>query len=144
MSNEFSILVADRNRHVREFLQRELTAEGYRVWMAKDGGEVLTNIATEHCPDLLILDLEIPFAGRLSLLEEIRKHNQLLPIVIHTFLTDYAGHPNMEGAEAFIEKSGNMDQLKNVVRDVLRNKYPLRFADAAEGNLQGRGVRSNS
>jgi DNA-binding response OmpR family regulator len=132
MSIEFSILVADRNRHVREFLQRELTAEGFRVRMAKDGGEVLTSIAAEHCPDLLILDLEIPFAGRYSLLEEIRQHNRLLPIVIHTFLTDYAVHPEMEGTEVFIEKSGNMDQLKKVVRDVLRNKYPLRFSGAAQ------------
>jgi DNA-binding response OmpR family regulator len=144
MSNEFSILVADRNRHVREFLQRELTAEGYRVWTAKDGGEVLTHIATEPGPDLLILDLEIPFAARLGLLEQIRKQNRLLPVVIHTFLTDYAGHQEMAGAEACIEKSGNMDQLKSVVREVLRSKYPLRFACAPEDGRQGTGAGSNS
>jgi DNA-binding NtrC family response regulator len=144
MSNEFSILVADRNRHVREFLQRELTAEGYRVRTAKDGGEVLTHITTEPGPDLLILDPEIPFAGRLGLLEEIRKQDRLLPVVIHTFLADYIGNLERASAEACIEKSGNMDQLKSVVREVLRDKYPLRFAGAPEEALQGTGTGSNS
>jgi CheY-like chemotaxis protein len=35
VEKEFKILVADRNQRVREFLKRELMAEGYRVRLAK-------------------------------------------------------------------------------------------------------------
>jgi DNA-binding response OmpR family regulator len=35
VEKEFKILIADRNQHVREFLKRELMAEGYRVGLAK-------------------------------------------------------------------------------------------------------------
>jgi CheY-like chemotaxis protein len=54
-------LIADRNRHVRDFLRRELTAEGYQVEMAADGREVLSRIEGADPPHLLILDLEIPY-----------------------------------------------------------------------------------
>lgn len=37
MAKKFTILTADRNRNVREFLKREMIAEGYRVKVAKIG-----------------------------------------------------------------------------------------------------------
>lgn len=39
--NKFTILIADRNSNVREFLKREMMTEGYRVRLAKDSREVL-------------------------------------------------------------------------------------------------------
>ena len=48
MYDKFTILIADRNRHVREFLRRELMAEDYCVEVAKDGREVLLMITAEN------------------------------------------------------------------------------------------------
>ena len=44
MAKTCKILIADRNRHVRDFLRRELGAEGYQVEVARDGREVLGRI----------------------------------------------------------------------------------------------------
>ena len=41
MEEFFTILIADRNSHVRMFLLRELMAEGYRVKMAATAENVL-------------------------------------------------------------------------------------------------------
>ena len=62
MKDQFTILIADRNSHVRKFLQREMTAAGYRVRLAENAGEVL-KCAFRHEPlDLVILDPDLPGA----------------------------------------------------------------------------------
>jgi DNA-binding response OmpR family regulator len=126
MSDRFFILVADRNRHVREFLHRELSAAGYRVEVAGDGREVLDILLRDHPPDLLILDLELPYPGGVHLLEELQARERLVPVVIHTFPTDAANHPAVQQVAAFVEKSGNTDHLKAVVEEVLERSYPHR------------------
>ena len=133
MYSEFTILIADRNRHVREFLRRELLADEYRVEVAKDGRELLMMIDVDKPPDLLILDLDIPFVGGVVLLERLKDQVPSLPIVIHSFLTEYSNHPAVQQAAAFVEKRGNIDRLKAVVVDVLRKRYPNRF-QPAQGN----------
>jgi DNA-binding response OmpR family regulator len=129
MSEGFTILVADRNRHVGELLQRELQAEGYRVRVARDGREVLTLVNVESSPDLLILDLEIPYVGGLAILEQLRHKHPRLPVVIHTLLTEYETHPDISAAAAFLEKGGDTERLKAVVRAVLNRHYPERCAE---------------
>ena len=56
MGDTFIIMIADRNRNVRELLRRELESEGYQVRLAKDGRQVLRSINSDEPPDLLILD----------------------------------------------------------------------------------------
>jgi len=128
MDDEFNILIADRNRHVREFLRREFMAEGYRVLVAKDGREVLMITEGAEPPDLLILDLDIPYISGLTILDRLCDRNPLLPIVIHAFLTEDAGNFNVQHAAALVEKSGSTDCLKAAVDEVLQRFYPHRFA----------------
>ena len=127
MNGEFHILIADRNRHVREFLQRELRADGYCVQVARDGREVLLTLNGEQRPDLLILDLDIPYEGWPALLKQIRRDAPTTPVVIHTLLTEFVGHPDLLGTAVFLEKSGNTDMLKKAVREVLMNRYGERW-----------------
>ena len=123
MNVEFNILVADRNRHVREFLQRELRRDGYRVEVARDGREVLLAFENASPPDLLVLELDIPYEGGLELLKQIRLRAPKMPVVVHTLLTEYAGHPELLDIAAFVEKSGDTDELKAAVRRVLQQWY---------------------
>jgi DNA-binding response OmpR family regulator len=127
MNGEFHILIADRNRHVREFLQRELRADGYCVQVARDGREVLLTLNGKHSPDLLILDLDIPYESWPALLGQIRRVAPTTPVVIHTLLTEFVGHPDLREVAAFLEKSGNTDMLKKVVREVLMSRYVARW-----------------
>jgi len=139
MGDEFVILIADRNRHVREFLRRELMAEGYRVQVAKDGREVMMIIEGSDPPDLLILDLDAPYVGGSMILERLRIRNPPLPVVVHAFPTDYTGSLSEPRVAAFVEKSGDTDRLKAVVTDVLRELYPRRFAAGRTEGGEGAG-----
>jgi DNA-binding response OmpR family regulator len=128
MGEGFTILVADRNRHVGDLLQRELQAEGYRVQVARDDREVLKLLAATPSPQLLILDLEIPYDGGLAILEQLRRSYPSMPVVIHTLLTEHESHPDVAAAAAFVEKGGDTERLKVVVREVLNKHYQRRLA----------------
>ncbi|MBM4300481.1 MAG: response regulator [Deltaproteobacteria bacterium] len=118
------ILIADRNRHVRDFLRRELSAEGYQVEVARDGREVLERINGEDPPHLLILDLDIPYLEEPEVWAGLKDRKPSLPVVIHTFLPEYPTNLTLPIAATFLEKKGDTDLLKMVVAEVLEKHYP--------------------
>ena len=67
MRGRFTILIADRSHNIREFLKRELEAEGYLIKLANNGPEVLRMMVAEP-PDLLILDLDMTYLDGLEIL----------------------------------------------------------------------------
>ena len=133
MPNGFTVLITDRNRHVRNFLRRELITEGYQVEVAADGRDLLRKVSIADPPDLLILDLEIPYSGGPTILERLRRVNSGLPVIIHAFATEDASHPAVKRTAAFVEKMGNTDRLKAAVFEVLREYYPNRFTTNQRG-----------
>jgi DNA-binding NtrC family response regulator len=133
MSNQFTLLIADRNRHVRDFLRREFIADGYAVELAGDCRELSSFIEASEPPDLLIVDLEMPCSGGPEAIETLLARNPLLPVVVHTFLSEEAAQEVCERAAAFLEKRGNnIDHLKATVSTVLRKYYPHRFSPSGE------------
>ena len=143
VTDEFVLIIADRNKHVREFLRRELMAEGYRIHVAKDDRELLRMIDGDDPPDLVILDLEIPFSGGLSILEKLQGRASPLPVVIHSFLTEPMSGLNGKHTAAIVEKCENTDFLKAAVEDMLRRFYPHRFVlPRSRGPREGAGTSS--
>jgi DNA-binding response OmpR family regulator len=132
------ILIAERNRHVREFLRRELGAEGYQVEVARDGGELLKLIGSDPPPHLLILDLEIPYLDELEIWTRLQGRQPPLPVVIHTFLPESPSHLTAPLAAAFLEKKGDTNELKAVVAEVLSRYYPNISAGSASEPEIGR------
>lgn len=123
MEKEFKILVADRNQHVREFLKRELMAEGYRVRLAKNVQEIINKVYHTETLDLLILDPDLPGTDKLALLKKLQNRIPALPVVVHTYLADYTDTTNELSKLFFVEKSGNsVENLKKVVHEVLRKR----------------------
>ena len=120
MGRQFTILISDRNRNVREFLKREMMGEGYRVHLAKSGREVLEWAYKQEFIDLVILDLDLPDTSEMAILEKLEDRIPTLPVVIHAFLSDYEKPPAVLNAAALVEKEGNsVERLKKVVSEIL-------------------------
>ena len=118
-----TILIADRNPHVREFLRRELLAEGYFLKLAKNGREVLKLVYQPGPLDLLILDLDLPDMDGSEILDILQDRIPTLPVILHAFSPENGRRTALPKAEAFVEKRGNsVDRLKRVVRDILGSK----------------------
>ena len=125
MREGFTILIADRNPHVRELLKREIAAEGYHVRLAENGREVLKWSYDSGPIDLLILDPDLPDIDASALLSRLADRIPALPIVIHTFRSDYTVPSGISGTVAYVEKGGSsIENLKQVIANFL-NKADL-------------------
>jgi CheY-like chemotaxis protein len=120
VANTCKILIADRNRHVRDFLRRELSAEGYQVEVARDGREVLEMVNGQERPALLIIDLELPYVAELKVLEHLQEQLPSLPVVIHSFLPESEQH--LPETATFLEKREDTNLLKEVVGELLSHQ----------------------
>ncbi len=67
MSDSEHILLVEDDRGLRELIQEELEAEGYRVTACADAESAQT-VLHDQSADLLISDLRLPGADGLSLL----------------------------------------------------------------------------
>ena len=123
MEKKLTILIADKNPHVRDFLMREMMKEGYCIRLAKNGREVLKRAYDPDLVDILILDLDLPHADEIEeIMEKLSRRFPPLPVVIHSFLSDYNNHLDTLNAAAYVEKEGDsIDRLKEVVSELLGN-----------------------
>jgi DNA-binding NtrC family response regulator len=83
VKNRNIILIADKNPHVRKFIQREFINEGYDVKQAVNGKDLLDKIYSRELIDLLIVDPDLPYSDKPILFEKINNRIPVIPIVIH-------------------------------------------------------------
>jgi len=76
------ILVVDDEPHIVELVRYNLVQEGFEVGVAHDGHEALEKARTES-PDLVILDLMLPYIDGLEVCRQIRKASSV-PILMLT------------------------------------------------------------
>ena len=69
------ILIADDEILLRESLQDALEQMGYRVALARHGGEALQLLDRMARPALIVLDLQMPIMDGLQFLEEFRNRS---------------------------------------------------------------------
>jgi len=128
------ILVIEDDEAILKFLRRGLAYEGYQVDTAMDGQAGLT-LARDNPPDLVVLDLMLPGIDGLEVCRRLRAGGPL-PIIILTAkdtVNDRIQGLDM-GADDYMVKPFNLDELLARVRALLRRAQPtrpqiLRFAD---------------
>ena len=83
------ILVVEDEKDIREALVEALSHEGYEVYEAKDGVAAL-KFAFEHKPDLILLDLMLPFMSGHEMLKKLRedKWGKYTKVIVLTALED--------------------------------------------------------
>jgi CheY-like chemotaxis protein len=67
-----SVLIADDHAEIRLYLRAFMESCGCRVLEAQDGQEAI-DIVSRECPDLILLDLNMPKVNGLAATETIRK-----------------------------------------------------------------------
>ncbi len=77
------ILVIEDKESMAEMLSQALQAEGHRVIVARDGREGLQKFK-ESKLDIVISDLKLPHKSGMEVLEAIKEHNPLIPVILMT------------------------------------------------------------
>lgn len=89
MARVRTILVVDDDRDVANFIQRQLEASGYQVFVLGRGRSVAA-WAEEKQPDLILLDLILPDIGGVEVIGALKDNPVTadIPVIIHTIVPD--------------------------------------------------------
>ncbi len=125
-----TILVVEDEERIRQFLQRGLGFEGYRVEAAADGTTAL-EIARDNPPDLVVLDLMLPGIDGLEVCRRIRAlpdGASRVPVLMLTAKGDPMDRIiGLElGADDYLPKPFEPRELLARIRAVLRRQQPWR------------------
>lgn len=121
------ILIVEDLKHVREMLEITLGFRGYDVLTATNGEDALKVLATNQ-PRLVITDILMPNMDGFSLVHQIRQMPKLseVPIIFlsatYTKAEDYDFAEKL-GADKFLKKPYNVDDLLMAVDTALMNKH---------------------
>jgi len=115
------ILIVDDEENIRYLYEQELIEEGYQTVLARDGKECLEKVKTES-PDLIILDIRMPRMDGLEAIGRIIELNKNLPIILNTGYSTYKDNFMSWAADAYVLKSHKLEDLKSVIKEVLKEK----------------------
>jgi len=122
------ILLADDHNIVRTGIKQLLeSADDLQVIAEAGDGEEAQVLIQQHKPDVAVLDIQMPKASGIEVTRWVRSH---LPEVGVLILTAYDDDPYVmavlqAGANGYVLKTGQPDELIQAVRDVYDGKSAL-------------------
>jgi two-component system phosphate regulon response regulator PhoB len=121
------VLVIEDEDALATLLQYNLEKEGYRVGIATDGEEALTQV-DERLPDLVVLDWMLPKVSGIEICRRLRANPKTrnLPIVMLTARGEESDRVRGldTGADDYLVKPFAMSELSARLRAVLRRLRP--------------------
>jgi two-component system alkaline phosphatase synthesis response regulator PhoP/two-component system response regulator VicR len=115
------ILAVDDERHIVRLIQVNLERAGYEVITAFDGREALQKIEEER-PDMVVLDVMMPFMDGFEALKQIRANpmTRELPVIMLTAKAQdqdvFQGYS--KGADIYLTKPFNPMELLTFVKRI--------------------------
>jgi two-component system cell cycle response regulator DivK len=113
------ILVVEDNELNMKLFREVLVATGYRTLEATTGGEAV-ELATEHAPDLVLMDIQLPDGDGVQALGRLRANERTAAIPV-VALTAQAMDGDREhflaaGFNGYLSKPVNVRELIGTVR----------------------------
>ncbi|UCH92474.1 MAG: sigma-54-dependent Fis family transcriptional regulator [Candidatus Aminicenantes bacterium] len=117
------ILVVDDDLSIRNMLSIVLKTSGYEVTTVDSGESALKRLNTESF-DLVISDIKMPGISGIELLKKIKTINPEIPMIMITAFASAndAVEAMKRGAEDYITKPFNLDELKLIIEKSLYKK----------------------
>lgn len=117
------IIIVDDDEKVTTLLGRFLAASGYQVTTTNDSSKAM-QAASVVKPDLIILDIMMPFPDGFTLCRMLRDDPKYTktPILIITALDNSNSKAATFGANDYLAKPFNLDELAYKVDALLKTK----------------------
>jgi len=117
------ILVIEDKESMAQMLSQALQSEGHQVILGRDGREGLEKFK-ETKVDLVVSDLRLPHKSGLEVLEGVKEHNPLVPVILMTAYgtIETAVKAVKEGAYDFITKPFDPDHLIHLINKALEKQ----------------------
>ncbi len=107
-----TVLVVDDESGLRTVMSNILKSEGYNVITAEDGKKAIDAVKLSN-PDLIFLDIRLPDMDGLQILEEVKKINPGIPVIMCSGFSDVesAVHTVKMGAFDYISKPFKREEV---------------------------------
>ena len=117
------ILIVEDNKDMQFLLSNILKSEGYEVSVAGEGRKALKEIKGLSA-DLVLLDIHLPDMNGMTVLEEIKKHNGDMGVIMLTAYGEIKGAVQAMklGAFEYITKPFDNDELLIVIKRALHTQ----------------------
>ncbi len=115
------ILLADDHRALRMLFARKIQSAGHEVLAAGSGEEAL-QLAMEHRPDLIVLDVMMPGLSGYEVCQSLRESGfEKTPIILYSGEDgeEFPRQGQAAGANRCIRKSSKSSELLNEIQDLL-------------------------
>jgi two-component system OmpR family response regulator len=131
MSQPPHIIIVDDEAPAREMVGDYLRMHGFVVTLC-DGGKSLRIAIEGGKPDLVVLDLNMPEEDGLSIVRDLKSHNNIPVIMLTATASPIDRVVGLElGADDYLAKPCELRELMARIRSVLRRSAPAK--DTAQG-----------
>ena len=121
---EARLLVVDDEPNIRDLLATSLRFAGFEVFTASTGNEAIRE-ATEHQPDLVVLDVMLPDMDGFTVTRRLRDRGEQYPILFLTAKDEtqdkVAGLT--VGGDDYVTKPFSLEEVVARIRAVLRRTH---------------------
>ena len=125
-----TILIVDDDLDILELLKMNLEPEGYNVRTANDGERAVQS-ATTNPPDLILLDVMMPYKDGFQVIEELKdiEHTKNVPVILITARgqTEDKVLGLDTGADDYITKPFDLREVTARVEAVLGRTRPIKY-----------------
>lgn len=115
------ILFVDDDPNQREMYQRRLERKGYQVEVA-DSADAAVERLRQWRPMVIVLDIAMPGRDGLSALQEFLDIDPSVPVIINTAYPGYAENFLSWAADAYIEKSADLEPLVEAIETAVKRR----------------------
>lgn len=112
------VLIAEDEVNILEYLGSYIPLLGYEVETAQDGMEALAKV-NAFKPELLVLDIAMPKVDGMAVLNEVRKHQKGMKILVVTGTRNTWEELTKAGADAVLYKPIDLTILSEEIKNLL-------------------------
>lgn len=124
------ILLVEDDEATAAMLKEELESRGFRVFVAKDGGQAHTSFMM-HKPDFAIVDLIISGESGFEICERLKQTNEAVPVLILSVM-DMPEARNLAervGADGYMTKPFDPNELSSMINTIAQRAWERSHTD---------------